>query len=98
MKYTNIGMKTFIIPILVCLSLFFLNSCGSSKVAKTYDTVEDSEKALAKKRKKERKLALKEAKAVNKRHWDNQTKAAKKSIKKNKKRMKKNKKKGRFVP
>lgn len=98
MKYTNTGLKTFIIPVLVCLPLFFTNSCGSSKVAKTYDTVEESEKALAKKRKKEGKAARKEAEAVNKRHWDNQTKAAKQSVKKNKKRMKKNKKKGYFVP
>lgn len=90
--------KTFIGLLLVCSSLLLNNSCGSPKVAKTYDTVEASEKALAKKRKKEGKAARKEAKATHKRYWDNQSKAAKKSIKDNQKRMKKNKKtKGRFV-
>lgn len=93
-------IKTLFWVFLVCNIGFFSNSCAAqkSKAPKTYDTVEESEKALAKQRKKENKIALKEAKAVNKNYWNNQSKAAKKSIKNNQKRMKKNKKKqGRFV-
>lgn len=93
-------IKTLFWVFLVCGVSFFSNPCAAqkAKAPKTYDTVEESEKALAKQRKKEGKAALKEAKAVNKNYWSNQSKAAKKSIKNNQKRMKKNKKKrGRFV-
>ena len=60
--------------------------------------MEEAEKELAKKRKKEAKLNQKAAEAAKKRHWDLQSKAAKKSVKMNEKRMKKNKKRGVFMP
>lgn len=93
------NLKTIISLLLVCESTLFISSCATSnKVAKTYDTVEESEKALAKKRKKEAIAARKEQKAIQKAHWNNQSKAYKKSIKRNQKRMKQNAIKGRFVP
>ena|SRR5690606_18375640 len=90
---------TYSIPLFVC-TVIILSSCGQSKkIAKTGDSVAESEAILAKRRKKEQKEALKQAKLVNKNHWDRQSKEVKKSIKRNQKKMKKNKKqKGRFIP
>lgn len=52
-------------------------------------SVEEAEKAIAKKRKKEGKQAVKAKRAAEKQHWARQSPAAKESIKRNKKKNKK---------
>ena len=98
MKYLHSKIKTVAALVLVCLGLLNLQACATNKIKKTPETVEEAEKELAKNREKEAKLNQKEAEAAKKRHWDLQSKAAKKSVKMNEKRMKKNKKRGVFMP
>ena len=45
----NLHVRTVVFPILVCGMLFFMDSCASSKVGKTPETVAESEELLAKK-------------------------------------------------
>jgi len=75
----------------------FIGACASQKKVKTYDTVEKTEKVIAKQHKKEAKFAQREAQKAYKRHWNNQSKETKQSIQKNGKRMKKNKQKKRNI-
>ena len=81
MRLLSIILITFAIVI-------FLPSCGSSKI-KNPETVEQAEKAMAKKQAKEAKDAKKYQKEVFKAHHDRQSKAYKQSLKRNEKRNKK---------
>lgn len=71
------------------LLLTNLASCASWTKGKNPDSVEGAEKMIDKQRKKDAKAARKEQKAAIKRHWDNQSKEVKRSIKRNKRMNKK---------
>ena len=79
--------KTIFIVLLLFLS-GLTESCVGSKVQKTPSTVEEAEKILAAKQKKQAKANKKAQKEAHKRYWNAQTPEARKSIKKNKKRQK----------
>ena len=74
--------KTFFISLLLLISLN-IGSCSSTAPNKNPATVEEAQKQLAKKGKKDRRAAKKAKKASNKRYWKTQSKEAKKSVKKN---------------
>lgn len=80
-------VRTFYRVLLLFLAINLL-SCGSKNPAATPLTVEQAEKEMAKKKKKQAKLAKREQKKAYKHYWSLQTKEAKKSIKKNRKRQK----------
>jgi len=83
--------------IAIILIIVNLCACDTSKRLKTYDTIEKTEKAIARQHKKEAKLAKKESKKAYKNHWKNQSKNVKRSLRKNEKRMDTNKKKQRNI-
>lgn len=82
-------MRQLYILFFVLSTLFSVTSCAGSKKIKNPSSVEEAEKAMAKKNKQEAKDAVKYNKAAQKAHYDRQSKAYKKSLKNNKKRNKK---------
>ena len=80
-------IKTKYAIVLLLLS-FGLTNCGSTRQDKNPSTVEEAEKLMAKKQKKQAKAAKKANKEAYKLYWKAQTKEAKKSIRQNKRRQK----------
>jgi fructose-specific phosphotransferase system component IIB len=78
----------FITFLLIGILLATTLSCGSKNPESTVGSVEEAEKVLAKRDKKQQKAAKKAKKEAYKRYWSQQSKEAKKSIKKNLKRQK----------
>ena len=74
--------KTFFICLLLLISLN-IGSCSSTTPNNNPATVEEAQKQLAKKDKKNSRAAKKAKKASHKRYWKTQSKESKKSIKKN---------------
>lgn len=83
-------MKFKTILIIILLSFVGMNatSCASNKIPASSGSVEDAEKAIAKKRAEEEKAAKKARKRAEKEYWKLQTKSAHKSVKKNRRRQK----------
>jgi hypothetical protein len=81
-------IRTFFHLFLLCV---VLNStaCRSTGPEGTPATVEEAEKQLAKKRKKQAKASKRELKKAKKAYWKMQSKSARKSVKRNEKRQKK---------
>lgn len=81
-------IRTFFHLFLLCV---VLNStaCRSTGPAGTPATVEEAEKQLAKKHKKEAKASKRELKKAKKAYWKLQSKSARKSVKRNEKAQKK---------
>jgi hypothetical protein len=73
---------------ILCL-FFILTPVYQTVYAQEAATVEEAQKNIAKRRKKEAKAAKKAKKQSQKAYWDRQSKEAKKSVKKNAKRQKK---------
>ena len=81
-------ITTFFQLFLLCLALNS-TACRSAGPGNAPASVEEAEKQLAKKRKKEVKAAEKEMKRAKKEHWKRQSKATRKSVKRNERRQKK---------
>jgi len=81
-------IRTFFYLFVVCL---VLNStaCRSAGPGNNPTSVEDAEKQLAKKAKKDGKASRREAKKSQKAYWKRQSKSARKSVKRNLKNQKK---------
>jgi hypothetical protein len=88
MKIITLHSKRIFFYFSIVLLLCF-TSCASWTNGKNPDSVEGAEKMIDKQRKKDAKAARKEQKAAIKRHWDNQSKEVKRSIKRNKRMNKK---------
>jgi hypothetical protein len=75
----------------VCLLLLGIQlmGCRTTSPDKAPATVEEAEKQLAKKRKKEAKASKRELRKAKKEFWKRQSKSARKSVKKNTRRQRK---------
>lgn len=81
-------VRTIFQTIVLCITLNFI-SCKSTAGGSAPVSVEEAEKQIAKKRKKEAKTAKREKRQNDKAYWKRQSKSAKKSVKKNAKRQRK---------
>jgi len=81
-------IRTFFQLFLLCVVLIS-TSCKSASPGNTPATVEEAEKQLAKKHKKDAKASRRELRKAKKAYWKRQSKPARKSIKRNAKQQKK---------
>jgi hypothetical protein len=82
-------IKTLFGFLLLLFLVFNSMSCGSAKVGDNPASVAEAEEILAKKAKKQNKIARKEKKKATKAYWKRQSKDARKSVKRNAKRQRK---------
>jgi DNA-directed RNA polymerase subunit F len=82
-------IKTLFGFLLLLFLVFNSTSCGSAKVGENPATVAEAEEILAKKTKKQNKIAKKEKRKAYKAYWNKQSKDAHKSVKRNAKRQRK---------
>ncbi|HLW29842.1 MAG TPA: hypothetical protein VKX29_03220 [Brumimicrobium sp.] len=80
-----IKRTNFIVLIVYLFSVLLFTSCGTTKPGQTYGTVEEAEVARAKDKKIAVKAEKKAKKEREKHFWNNQSKEAKKRIKKTQK-------------
>ena len=86
--FVTMKIQTFFYTCLLLLT-FQLTACRSASPDKAPATVEEAEKQLAKKRKKEAKASKRELRKAKKEFWKRQSKTARKSVKKNARRQRK---------
>ena len=82
-------INTFIGLLLLLILGLTYTGCGSAKVGENPASVAEAEEILAKKAKKQNKIAKKEKKKAYKIYWKKQSKQARKSVKRNAKRQRK---------
>lgn len=82
-------IKTFFGLLLLLIIGLTSTSCGTPKVGENPSSVAEAEEILAKKAKKQSKIAKKEKKKAYKIYWKKQSKEARKSVKRNAKRQRK---------